>query len=236
MRVAIVDDMRVDSVALCSLLKARLPSSAFVDVYDSGERFLEAMAKYDLIFLDIVMNGMDGIETARRLRKRDMDCLIVFLTSSSEFAWDAFPVHTFDYLLKPVDETRLEQVLFEARRALERTERMLPLKVGRQTEAIGVSTVCHVCARDHYVYVALTDGRELKCYMKFGEIRAMLEDEQRFLACNRGVLINMDEVRSFDGECFVMNDGQRFAVRLSERSRIRERFCDYMFRKAREEA
>ena len=50
MRVAIVDDMRVDSVALCSLLKARLPSSAFVDVYDSGERFLEAMAKYDLIF------------------------------------------------------------------------------------------------------------------------------------------------------------------------------------------
>ena len=64
----------------------------------------------------------------------------------------------------------------------------------------------------------------------------MLEDEPRFLACNRGVLINMDEVRSFDGECFVMNDGQRFAVRLSERSRIRERFCDYMFRKAREEA
>ena len=63
----------------------------------------------------------------------------------------------------------------------------------------------------------------------------MLGEEPQFLACNRGVLINMDEVRSFDGECFVMNDGQRFAVRLSERSQIPERFCAYIFRKTREE-
>lgn len=72
--------------------------------------------------------------------------------------------------------------------------------------------------------------------MKFSDIQAQLRDEPRFLVCNRGVLINMDEVRSFDGECFVMNDGQRFAVRLSDRVQIGERFCDYIFRKAREEA
>lgn len=132
MRVAIVDDLRSDSAALSELLTARLPSSVFVDVYDSGERFLDSTLKYDLIFLDIVMEGLDGIETARRLRKRDMDCLVVFLTSSSEYAWDAFPVHPFDYLLKPVDEKRLEQVLCEAKRALERKERMLALKVGRR--------------------------------------------------------------------------------------------------------
>lgn len=182
------------------------------------------------------MEGPDGIETARQLRKWDMDCLLVFLTSSSEYAWDAFPVHPFDYLLKPVDQAQLEQVLGEARRALEHRERLLPLKVGRQTEAVNVFAVRHVCARDHYVFVTLTDGRELKCYMKFGEVQSMLKDEPQFLVCNRGVLINMDEVRSFDGECFVMNDGQRFAVRLSEKTQIRERFCDYMFRKARAEA
>lgn len=236
MRVAIVDDLSMDSAVLSDLLTARLPSSVFVDVYDSGERFLDSTSKYDLIFLDIVMEGLDGIETARRLRKRDMGCLIVFLTGSSEYAWDAFPVHPFDYLLKPVDEKRLEQVLCEAKRALERRERMLALKVGRQTETVGISAIGHVCARDHYVCVALTQGRELKCYMKFSEIQALLRDEPRFLACNRGVLINMDEVRSFDGECFVMNDGQRFAVRLSERAQIGERFCNYTFRKTREEA
>ena len=118
MRVAIVDDLHTDSAALYAMLTARIPSPASVDVYDSGERFLSSESRYDLVFLDIVMEGMDGIETARRLREMDMRCLIVFLTTSSEYAWDAFPVHPFDYLLKPVDETRLEQVLCEARRAM----------------------------------------------------------------------------------------------------------------------
>lgn len=233
MRVAIVDDLHTDSAALYGMLTARISSPLSVDVYDSGERFLRSESRYDLVFLDIVMEGLDGIETARRLREMDMRCLIVFLTTSSEYAWDAFPVHPFDYLLKPVDETRLDQVLCEARRAIKNTERVLALKVGRQTETVGISTICCVCSRDHHVYVVLTQGRELKCFMKFGELRAMLSEEPRFLACNRGVLINMDEVRSFDGECFVMNDAQRFPVRQSEKTQIRERFYEYMFRKTR---
>ena len=233
MRIAIVDDERRDCAALNEMLAERLSRPAFIDVYNSGVRFLDSEMRYDLIFLDIVMEGLDGIETARRLRERDMGCLIVFLTSSSEYAWDAFPVHPFDYLLKPIDKERLARVLDEAGRAMQRRERTLSLKVGRQVEMVNVSEMCYVNARDHYVYVGLRQGRELKCYMKFSEIQAMLRNETRFLACNRGVLINMDEVRSFDGECFVMNDGWRFNVRLNEKTRIREQFYNYMFRKTR---
>lgn len=72
MRVAIVDDQRADSAALYGLLTEAMPMLTFVDVYDSGERFLDSSAQYDLVFLDILMEGLDGIETARRLRKRDI--------------------------------------------------------------------------------------------------------------------------------------------------------------------
>ena len=58
----------------------------------------------------------------------------------------------------------------EAERAVQRRERTLSLKVGRQVELVNVSAVSYVNARDHYVYVGLTDGREIKCYM-LGEIR-----------------------------------------------------------------
>ena len=116
---------------------------------------------------------------------------------------------------------------------MQRRERTLSLKVGRQVELVNVSAVSYVNARDHYVYVGLTDGREIKCYMPFGEIQTMLGEEVRFLACNRGVLINMDQVRSFDGECFTMNGGQRFAVRLSEKTQIGRSFYQYTFRKTR---
>lgn len=233
MRIAIVDDERQDCATLSEMLAERLSQTAFIDVYDSGNHFLDSEVHYDLVFLDIVMDGLDGIETARRLREWDMGCLIVFLTSSSEYAWDAFPVHPFDYLLKPIDKARLARVLDEAERAVQRRERTLSLKVGRQVEWVNVSAVSYVNARDHYVYVGLTDGREIKCYMPFGEIQTMLGEEARFLACNRGVLINMDEVRSFDGECFVMNGAQRFPIRLSEKMPIRERFYQYIFRKTR---
>lgn len=110
---------------------------------------------------------------------------------------------------------------------------MLSLKVGRQRITVPVSSLRHANARDHFVFVTLTDGRELKCYMTFGETLAMLEGEPRFLVCNRGVLINMDQVRSFDGECFTMNGGQRFAVRLSEKTQIGRSFYQYTFRKTR---
>lgn len=233
MRVAIVDDLRVDAEALRDLLNAMLPISTFVDIFDSGEAFLASTIKYDLIFLDIIMDGVDGVETARRIRVRDIGCLIVFLTTSSEYAWDAFPVHPFDYLIKPVDKMRLARVLNEAERALERRQQSLSVKVGRQQVTIVISAVSYACARDHFVFIMLTDGRELRCYMKFSQLQAMLEGESRFLVCNRGVLINMDEVRSFDGDCFTMNDMRRFPVRLHEKARIGDKFYQYTFRKAR---
>ena len=57
----------------------------------------------DLVFLDICMGDVNGIELARHLRAVDEKVLIVFLTTSSEYAFDAFPIHPFDYLMKPID-------------------------------------------------------------------------------------------------------------------------------------
>lgn len=98
-----------------------------------------------------------------------------FLTSSSEYAWDAFPVHPFDYLLKPIDKARLARVLDEAERAVQRRERTLSLKVGRQVELVNVSAVSYVNARDHYVYVGLTDGREINATCPLGKSRRCWE-------------------------------------------------------------
>ena len=129
MRVAVVDDLRMDAENLRGMLDRRLPSGTFIDLYASGEAFLASQSRYDLIFLDIVMEGMDGIETARQFRARDMDCLIVFLTSSREYVWEAFPMHAFDYLVKPVEQERLDRVLEEAQRALACQERMLSRRI-----------------------------------------------------------------------------------------------------------
>ena len=87
------------------------------DLYESGDAFLHraAAGPYAVVFLDICMEGTNGIATARQLREKDPHLLIVFVTSSPEYVWEAFPVHPFDYLLKPYKEEKIRQLTAELR-------------------------------------------------------------------------------------------------------------------------
>ena len=118
--IAIVEDQTPDAQRLEELLQQQLPE-AECTWFACGDDFLRAAAEpglYAVVFLDICMAGTNGIETARRLRQADPEVLIVFVTSSPEYVWDAFPVHPFDYLLKPYQEEKFVHLAAELRRAL----------------------------------------------------------------------------------------------------------------------
>ena len=120
LRFAVVEDRLPDAQRLESLLRLAFGGGQplVCDHYESGDAFLAAFPSknYQVVFLDICMEGTNGIETARILRRTDPDLLLVFVTSSPEYVWDAFPVHPFDYLLKPYREEKLFQLADELRR------------------------------------------------------------------------------------------------------------------------
>ena len=106
--IAIVEDQTLDAQRLEELLQQQLPE-AECTWFTCGDDFLRTATEpglYAVVLLDICMAGTNGIETARRLRQADPEVLIVFVTSSPEYVWDAFPVHPFDYLLKPYQEEK----------------------------------------------------------------------------------------------------------------------------------
>ena len=120
--IAIVEDQTPDAQRLEELLQQQLPE-AECTWFACGDDFLRAAAEpglYAVVFLDICMAGTNGIETARRLRQADPEVLIVFVTYSPEYVWDAFPVHPFDYLLKPYQKEKFEHLAAEQRRPLQR--------------------------------------------------------------------------------------------------------------------
>lgn len=121
LQTAIVEDSKPDAERLKQLLKKAFENENIsCSCFASGDEFLRAGWRegYQVVFLDICMEGTNGIETAQRLRAADPDLLIVFVTSSPEYVWDAFPVHPFDYLLKPYKEEKFEQLAGELRRVL----------------------------------------------------------------------------------------------------------------------
>lgn len=214
LRFAVVEDRLPDAQRLESLLRLAFGGGQplVCDHYESGDAFLAAFPSknYQVVFLDICMEGTNGIETARILRRTDPDLLLVFVTSSPEYVWDAFPVHPFDYLLKPYREEKLFQLADELRRMLFRAEPELEVRI-------------------------VSDDGECRTVSTFSQVEQLLRAQENFLVCNRGVILNMDKVLRLDCDCFEMLDGTCLPVRQKDKNTLFAQFTQYQFRHMRRE-
>ena len=109
MRIAIVDDIAAERNLLHTRLNYKLKQRSIqADVleYESGEAFLADAEQqpFTVVFLDIYMDGMSGMEAAKALRKLDTDCLLIFTTTSTDHALEGFQVRAMHYLVKPYTE------------------------------------------------------------------------------------------------------------------------------------
>ena len=108
---AIIEDVRPEAELLERTLMAAAEHVCplHCTLFSDGGIFLRTgtAQSFDVIFLDICMPRLNGIETARRLREQNPKALIVFVTASPEYVWDALPLHPFDYLRKPYEEARI---------------------------------------------------------------------------------------------------------------------------------
>lgn len=238
LRFAVVEDRLPDAQRLESLLRLAFGGGQplVCDHYESGDAFLAAFPSknYQVVFLDICMEGTNGIETARILRRADPDLLLVFVTSSPEYVWDAFPVHPFDYLLKPYREEKLFQLADELRRVLFRAEPELEVRIARQQVHLPLRKIQYAMAQNHYVRVVSDDG-ECRAVSTFSQVEQLLRAQENFLVCNRGVILNMDKVLRLDSDCFEMLDGTCLPVRQKDKNTLFAQFTQYQFRHMRRE-
>ena len=245
LNIAVVEDTRLDSERL-----QRGIHRWFTDTAPVKDRTLQAVTcfadgrsllkvyepeKFQIVFMDIVMRELSGIDTARELRLRDNKALLIFTTTSRDYAFDAFPLHPFDYIVKPCDPAKLGRVLSEAVSYLETPEPVIDVRVSRSTYTLRVRDISAVMSQDHFVEVVLSDGRCILCSMMFREVEAALSGDKRFLLCNRGLLVNMDCVASLsrDKDSFIMNDGLRLPIRVRGRAKVLTEFTQYQISRIR---
>ena len=238
LRFAVVEDRLPDAQRLESLLRLAFGGGQplVCDHYESGDAFLAAFPSknYQVVFLDICMEGTNGIETARILRRADPDLLLVFVTSSPEYVWDAFPVHPFDYLLKPYREEKIFQLADELRRVLFRAEPELEVRIARQQVHLPLRKIQYAMAQNHYVRIVSDDG-ECRAVSTFSQVEQLLRAQENFIVCNRGVILNMDKVLRLDSDCFEMLDGTCLPVRQKDKNTLFAQFTQYQFRHMRRE-
>ncbi len=233
MRVAIVEDSAADLEALRELLVRELPARQWaytLETYPSGEDFLAAEGKFDLVFLDMLMGGIDGLETARRYRANGGRGQVVFVTVEADFAVEGYEVEAAAFLVKPARPERLARVLDRLARKL-KPDVLLALAPDMEFSA---RAILYVAATSHCLKVH-TAQRDFYPGFTLGELRARLPGDGRFAECSRGILVNLDHVSRVEAKTVLMDDATRLPVSRRRRQALIDAIADWKFSDARGE-
>ena len=212
MRFALVDDAaaeRETAGRLFSSFAEEMHTEFEVDMFDSGEAFLAAFVPYtyDIVFMDIYMGGMSGIDTARKMRESDSRSLLIFLTSSGDHMGQAFSVHAFDYMEKPLDRNKFFTCLTDSLALLPKPEDYLSFSSNGLDIRLFYSEIACLSSCGHSTVVQCTSGKEYTVYSAFSVFTKPLTEDGRFLLVSRGILVNMDHITGFQGNnCLLKND------------------------------
>ena len=235
--IAIVDDLKQDrerlEECLADFFARDKANTVSIETFNRAEDFLPVFSqgKYHLAFLDILMDEMNGIELARELRKMDHHLMIVFQTTERSYAFDAFPIHPFDYLIKPCIQEDVDAVMKEAMRVLEAGDPIIEVTALRASYSVPLRSIIAIASKGHNVELSLTNNQSLTCTDTFKNISARIEEDSRFLLINRGVIINMDHVLSPNSEGMQMKNGQVFPIKINGRAAVLSEFSQYMISK-----
>lgn len=240
-RIAIVDDTSSDMARLRSFIHdwfyGKEHKLCQIVSYGSGEEMLKSFEpkKFQVVFMDIIMKNLNGVETARQLRNMDTELLIVFMTTSREYAFEAFPVHPFDYVLKPYRKNDVEKILDEVERVLTAYDPTVKIKIAHSEREIPMRLIISAVSNSHTVEISLVNGEILVSTMKFKEIEKLLAEDARFLLCNRGVIVNMPQILAQEHGVFVMKNGARYPIKVTGQSKITSKFSQYLISNMRAE-
>ena len=238
MRIAVVDDNRQEREELVDWIANALEKRCWMGEcleFSNGVDFLNAARKekFDLVFLDIYMEPMDGVTTARQLRALDERCLLVFTTTSTDHALDGYRVRAMQYLVKPFWREDVELLFDELASRLPQADVFIQVKVGRQMQRLPLGEILWAEHFQHQIHIHTRNMGEILCRMTFGEFSALLRQQEQFLVCGRGVLVNLAHVWDFDGTDFLLDSGARGQVSRTAVEHSRKAFGEYLFQKRR---
>ena len=225
-RIAVCEDDPIQRDIITDMLNEYITSSTeilSVSAYENGEALLRAVEEgelFDIFLLDIMMPGLNGIETAEHLRRTSPDSPLVFLTADKSFAFDSYKVHAFDYLLKPPEVSSLSRVMDSCVRQIrEKGDLALCVKTAAGDRMISLSRIQCVTMSDRRLIYCLDTGEKVESTTVRGGFKScnveMLADN-RFLLCGVSCIINLDQVQKLGRDSDVtMKNGEVFYISRS---------------------
>lgn len=232
MRIAVCDDSSIDREIIVSLLHhyfLNKPITNEIVQYESGVALLQDVEEdvwFDLIFLDIYMTDLLGIDVAHKLRSLGYRGHIAFLTATADFAVDSYEVEALGYLLKPHSYEKLAQVMDRATRGT--AAATYQIKSHAKVVRVPYYEILYVESMNSKCIMHCRGGQSYVIYKRLTDIENELKDE-RFLRCHQSYLVNMDYISKIDTQ-FTLVTGDIVSIRQRDLKAIRQTALDYLER------
>lgn len=221
--IAVCDDEILECCGIAGQIKKileELKTPCMIRQFNSGRELLQAEEDFDMIFLDIIMRELDGMRTAQLFREKAFDGILVFVSSSRDYVFDAYDVEAFQYLVKPVEEGKLRRVLEKAvRRTEEHAREFILVSKERQKRKLFLDDIYYFEIRGRVIEAHGTEGI-FTYYEQIGVLEKNLQGKG-FFRCHKSYLINLRHVDGYNRQEAILDDGERVVIA----KRRYEEFC-----------
>lgn len=194
-----------------------------VSVFSDGLDLVNNFKSYDVIFLDIDMKTLNGLQTAEALRKMDENVILIFVTRLAQYAINGYKYNAFDFILKPVDYFTLKMKMLQVMKVLSRRQyRKINVTYNGKSKVLSSNEILFIEVIGHKLIYHTLDG-ETEAYGTISDVMKDLSD-CNFIVCHRCYLVNAAYIVEIKNSSVVIKNGEELPM-----SRLRKRqLSEYM--------
>lgn len=212
--IAVCDDEVIECCNMAKRIKEimeEMKIPCIIRQFRSGGELLRALESFDIVFLDIIMQDLDGMKTAQVFREKASDKILIFVSSSREYVFEAYDVEAFQYLLKPVDDRKLKNVLQKAVIKTQiRSKEFIIVSRERQKKKLFLDDIYYFEIKGRIVDAHGPEGI-FTYYEQIGELENKLRDKG-FFRCHKSYLINLKYVDGYSRQEVVLENGEKIVI------------------------
>lgn len=230
MRIAICDDMPEELEKISSLVTQYGKNHGIcfkIKTYSRAAEFLgdiESGSDFDAMLLDVYMPDISGIEAAKRIRGLNKKTKMIFLTTSRDYAVEAFSLSAAHYLIKPFSADEFDEAMG---RLFGSGKSRLTVRCEEGLRTVELDDVEYFEVRGHNLYITLSDGEQLCLRQTLSAIREQIGENVSFAGCGASYIINLGRVRKITSTVLTMMCGANIPVPRRAYTQLEKRYLDY---------
>lgn len=229
MKIAIVDDDLAFQRNFASLAAANtlsLPVSV-VPFSTGSSLLLSPLASFDAFFLDVYLAGEDGMALASTLQKELKDPLLVFVTTSKERAVEAFSLAALHYLVKPLDQAKVDEALSRIDKEMKKKAKKIVFESKEGLISVRLSDLIYIESFGNDKFFKLKD-KSFSARRSSAETLSLFSGDPRFYPLSRSYIVNFEYVEGLQGDFLALRNGEKLPIPHQRKKEITEAFLAYL--------